>query len=89
MATMNISLPDAMKEWVEQQAATGRYSNSSDVVRDLIRREQVRAEKIANLQRLVDEARASGIDSRSVDEIMADVRAKAMEAGSVSVQGKA
>nr|WP_028965399.1 type II toxin-antitoxin system ParD family antitoxin [Sphingomonas phyllosphaerae] len=89
MATMNISLPDAMKDWVEQQAATGRYSNSSDVVRDLIRREQVRAEKIANMQRLVDEARASGIDPRSVDEIMADVRAKAMEASSVAVPAKA
>lgn len=89
MATMNISLPDAMKDWVEQQAATGRYSNSSDVVRDLIRREQVRAEKIANMQQLVDEGRASGIDPRSVDEIMADVRAKAMEAGSVSVHAKA
>ncbi|MEH3047902.1 type II toxin-antitoxin system ParD family antitoxin [Sphingomonas adhaesiva] len=75
MATMNISLPDAMKEWVEQQAGTGRYSNSSDVVRDLIRREQVRAEKIANMQRLVDEGRASGMSERSFDQIIADARA--------------
>lgn len=75
MATMNISLPDAMKDWVEQQAATGRYSNSSDVVRDLIRREQVRAEKIANMQRLVDEGRASGVSTRSFEQIAADTRA--------------
>ncbi|GGB27470.1 antitoxin protein parD-4 [Sphingomonas metalli] len=76
MATMNISLPDAMKAWVEAQAETGRYANSSDVVRDLIRREQVRAEKIAAMQTMVDEARASGIDPRSIDEIMADIRSK-------------
>lgn len=75
MATMNISLPDAMKDWVEQQAATGRYSNSSDVVRDLIRREQVRAEKIANMQRLVDEGRASGVSQRSFEQVVADTRA--------------
>lgn len=75
MATMNISLPDAMKDWVEQQAATGRYSNSSDVVRDLIRREQVRAEKIANMQRLVDEGRASGVSERSFEQVVADARA--------------
>ncbi|WP_311770253.1 type II toxin-antitoxin system ParD family antitoxin [Sphingomonas endophytica] len=75
MATMNISLPDAMKDWVEQQAATGRYSNSSDVVRDLIRREQVRAEKIANMQRLVDEGRASGVSARSFEQVVADTRA--------------
>ena len=64
MATMNISLPDDMKAWVEAQAASGRYGNSSDVVRDLIRREQVREEKIANMQRLVDEGLASGVSPR-------------------------
>jgi antitoxin ParD1/3/4 len=69
MATMNVSLPDAMKRWVEEQAATGRYSNTSDVVRDLIRREQERAGKIAHMQRLVDEARASGISTESMAEI--------------------
>lgn len=42
MATMNISLPDQMKEWVERRAASGRYSNSSDVLRDLIREAQDR-----------------------------------------------
>ncbi|WP_333473778.1 ribbon-helix-helix domain-containing protein [Sphingomonas radiodurans] len=54
MATMNISLPEEMKLWVEAQAATARYGNSGDVVRDLIRREQIRADKIANMQRLSD-----------------------------------
>lgn len=48
MATMNISLPDAMKAWVEAQAEGGRYSNSSDHVRDLIRRDQERQDKIAH-----------------------------------------
>lgn len=77
MATMNISLPDAMKDWIEQQASTGRYSNSSDVVRDLIRREQVRAEKIANMQRLVDEGRASGVSERSPQERRMEARRRA------------
>ena len=67
---MNISLPDEMKAWVEAQAATGRYGNSSDVVRDLIRRAQVREEKIANMQRLVDEGRASGVSPHGFDEIV-------------------
>ena len=40
MATMNVSLPDLMKEWVEEQIKTGHYSNASDYVRDLIRRDQ-------------------------------------------------
>ena len=74
MATMNISLPDQMKAWVEEQTKDGRYANSSDVVRDLIRREQIRAEKIANMQRLVDEGRASGISDRTPRQIFEDVK---------------
>lgn len=70
MATMNISLPDTMKDWVEAQTEDGRYGNSSDVVRDLIRKEQVRLEKIANMQRLIDEGRKSGISPRSFDEML-------------------
>ena len=73
---MNISLPDQMKKWVEAQSADGRYSNSSDYVRDLIRREQIKAEKIANMQRLVDEGRASGISDKSPREVIEDIRAE-------------
>lgn len=60
MATMNVSLPDQMKDWVEKQSESGRYANSSDYVRDLIRRDQERAQALAELQQLVDEAIASG-----------------------------
>ena len=74
MATMNISLPDQMKAWVEEQAKSGRYANASDVVRDLIRREQIKAEKIAHMQSLIDEGRASGISEMS----MADIRIEAL-----------
>jgi antitoxin ParD1/3/4 len=76
MATMNISLPEQMKTWVEAQSEDGKYSNSSDFVRDLIRREQVRREKIAHVQAMVDEGFASGISERSVDDILREVQAE-------------
>lgn len=60
MATMNVSLPDQMKEWIEQQTKGGRYSNASDYVRDLIRRDQDRAAKVAAMQRFVTEGLESG-----------------------------
>ncbi len=65
MATMNVSLPEPMKEWVETQARSGRYSNTSDYVRDLIRRDQDRAEKVENMQRLISEGLESGEGSQS------------------------
>jgi antitoxin ParD1/3/4 len=70
MATMNVSLPDQMKDWVEAQAESGRYANASDYVRDLIRRDQEKAAKVAHWAKLIDEARASGISPRSMDEIL-------------------
>ena len=76
MATMNISLPDPMKAWVEAQTSDGRYSNSSDYVRDLIRRDQIKAEKIANMQRLIDEGRASGISSLTPRQVIERARAE-------------
>jgi antitoxin ParD1/3/4 len=69
MATMNISLPDPMKAWVEAQAGTGRYANASDYVRDLIRRDQERLAKIDELQRLIDDGLAAGVSDRSEEEI--------------------
>ena len=71
MATMNVSLPDGMKDWVEAQTSTGRYSNASDYVRDLIRRDQERAHKVAQMQALVDEGIASGhVHDFSLDEFL-------------------
>ncbi|RFZ81589.1 type II toxin-antitoxin system ParD family antitoxin [Shinella sp. WSJ-2] len=46
-----------------------RYSNASDYVRDLIRRDQARADKIADMQRFVDDGIRSGVGSRSADEL--------------------
>jgi antitoxin ParD1/3/4 len=77
MATMNVSLPDAMKSWVEAQAASGRYGNASDYVRALIRRDQERSAAITELQALIDEGIASGISTKTVAEIIAEARAAA------------
>ena len=77
MATMNVSLPDPMKEWVEAQARTGRYSNASDYVRDLIRRDQERADGLAELQRLVSEGLESGVSTRSKADLLDAARTRA------------
>lgn len=69
MATLNVSLPDAVKAWVEAQAVTGRYANASDYLHDLIRRDQERLAKLGDLQKLLDDGLASGISDCSEDEI--------------------
>ena len=61
MATMNISLPDPMRDWVEAQTESGLYSNNSDYVRDLIRKDQLRAKKVEAMQAAITQGLESGI----------------------------
>lgn len=60
MATMNVSLPEAMKAWVESQSRDGQYGNASDYIRDLIRKDRERKEAVAALQAAITEGIESG-----------------------------
>lgn len=40
MTTLNISLPDSMRTFIDQQIAEGGYSTASEYIRDLIRQAQ-------------------------------------------------
>ena len=42
MSTMNISLPELLKSFVDQQVRARGYSSSSEYVRELIRKDQDR-----------------------------------------------
>jgi putative addiction module antidote protein, CC2985 family len=83
MATMNISLPDPMRDWVESQISSGLYANNSDYVRDLIRRDQLRSAKHVILQQAItagmDSGKAGAVD---IAEIKKRARKKAgLDAG--------
>ncbi len=78
MARLSITVTDQMKAWIDEQVASGRFADASAVIEDLVRRAMIREEKIANMQRLVDEARDSGLSSRTFDEIIADARKEAL-----------
>jgi antitoxin ParD1/3/4 len=77
MATMNVSLPDDMAEFVSKEIAAGGYSSASEVVRDALRLLQhdkaAEQEKLAILRREVaiglDAATSGRFSTRTVDEI--------------------
>lgn len=59
MATMNMSLPDQLKQFVDEEVREGGYASTSDYMRDLIRqRQRAKAEEL--LRRLIAEGLASG-----------------------------
>ena len=77
MVTMNVSLPEQMKAWVEAQTRGGRYGNASDYIRDLIRRDQERQDAIADVQRLITEGIESGVSDLTPEEITREARRRA------------
>jgi antitoxin ParD1/3/4 len=84
MPTMNVSLPQALAEFVEKEVASGNYATASEVVRAGLRmlREQraVYEEKLALLRREIqvgiDDVEAGRIDSRPIEKIMAEINAE-------------
>lgn len=69
MAQMNISVTDQLKQWAEARVASGDYSSPSDYVRDLIRRDRDKADKLARLRAAIDQAWDAPVSERSLRDI--------------------
>ncbi|MFS0853939.1 type II toxin-antitoxin system ParD family antitoxin [Microbacterium sp. 179-I 3D4 NHS] len=70
MSTMNISLPESMKDFVEEQVEARGFGTSSEFVRDLIRTEQDRTA----LRALVVDGMRSGPGSELDDDYFERLR---------------
>ncbi len=46
MATLNISMPDEMRAFIESRVSTGEYQSASDYMRDLIRHDREEIERL-------------------------------------------
>ena len=76
MQTMNISLPDPLKDFVDAQISSGRYSSVSEYVRELIRQdEKCKAE--ARLEAMLLEGLASP-ETELTHQDFAEIRKEAL-----------
>jgi antitoxin ParD1/3/4 len=66
MATLNISMPKTMREWIDAQIKAGEYANASDYIRDLIRHDQRQRD---TLRLALIEGEKSGVSQRSATDI--------------------
>ena len=73
MQTMNISLPDPMRKYVEEQVSAGGYSSASEYVRELVRADQKRRDK-EQLEQLLINSLNSGEPIEITPEMLDDVR---------------
>lgn len=58
MDTMNVALPESMKNFVQEQVAQGGYSSVSEYIRELIRSDQKR-----KAEERIDALLLEGLDS--------------------------
>ncbi len=81
MASMNVSVPDPMLDWVQQRIESGQYASVSDYVRDLIRRDQAQADEREAIIAALIQGEQSGISQRRIPEILAAVKQELQKPG--------
>lgn len=84
MSTMNISLPESLKTFVDEQVSRGGYGTSSEYVRELIRKDQDRLQ----LRGLLLAAAASAPSTTAADSgYFEGLRAKVRKAAKPGARG--
>ncbi len=77
MATMNISLPDKLKSWVESKVHGGDYASASDCVRDLVRRRMEYESRLEVLREEIRKGDESGLPvPLDMDSILEEISVK-------------
>ena len=86
MATMTISLPEAMREFVEAEVTTGCYGSASELFREMVRERQ-KAKAQARLEQLLLEGLEGGerieVTKEYIEQRRKDLRKK-LEGGKAS-----
>jgi antitoxin ParD1/3/4 len=79
MSSLNISLPEALKQYIEGQVSSGDWSTPSEYVRELIRQDKERRLQILERDLLVG-VRSAGAKSATIEIPAAEIRKKGLVA---------
>ena len=64
-----ITLTDQQDQWIKSQIAAGEYTNDSEYIRDLVRRDQEQNSKFKALKAAIQEGLDSGVSDKTVSDI--------------------
>lgn len=85
MSTMNISLPDTLRDFIDRQVSCSGYSTLSEYVRELIRRDQERVQ----LRALIVEGAQAPITGEADARYFSGLRQRIAAAQSPTARAKA
>lgn len=71
-----IILTDQQDQWIKTQAAAGNFTDASEYIRELIRRDQEQAARVQTLKGVIQEGLDSGVSDKTVPMIMEEAEAR-------------
>jgi antitoxin ParD1/3/4 len=69
-----ITVTDQQDDWIKSRIAAGEFTNDSEYIRDLIRRDQARVSEIEAIRAALIEGEESGISYKTPEEIRQAVK---------------
>jgi antitoxin ParD1/3/4 len=73
---MSFALPESMREYVDERVRGGNYGNTSEYLRELIRRDQ-HDQSVQRLRNLIADGLASGEGREVTEDVVAELRERA------------
>ncbi len=77
--TMSFALPENMRDYIDSRVSAGSYGNTSEYLRELIRRDQ-HEQSAQRLRDLIADGLASGDGREVTDDVVAELRERALGA---------
>lgn len=71
-----ITLTDQQDQWIKAQIAAGEYTNDSEYIRDLVRRDQEQNAKFKALKAAIQGGLDSGVSDKTVRDIWEEAEAR-------------
>ena len=75
--TMSFALPETMRSYIDERVRSGQYGNTSEYIRDLVRRDQEEQARL-RMQQLIGEGLSSGSGRRLDRRVEAELRERAL-----------
>ena len=80
-----ITVTDQQDHWIKAQIKAGEFTNDSEYIRDLIRRDQARKAEILAIRSALIEGEESGFSDRTPEDVKQTVQKRLRENGQLSV----
>jgi antitoxin ParD1/3/4 len=75
---MSFALPESLREYIDERVRTGQYGNTSEYLRDLIRRDQ-QAEAARRFRSLIAGGLESGKGRPLTEAVVEELRGRALD----------